>query len=204
MRRGLQALLAALALLPAVGCGQVPPTAELESAEGAAPAAGAAVLYRQDPGASPLAMRFQDGPGALADDFAVPAGTSWRVDEVELVGDLHEPSLSLRFYRDRDGAPGPLVHAFSAPPYAVTAVSDEERVYRVRLPAVLTLPAGRYWLGVYGARGEAFDWREFPYASGQPLHFTSDEARWSNMGDYGEHGCCDLAFAILGRAGSAE
>lgn len=184
--------------MAAVGSAQSPPPVGTGADAGVGAPAQSTTLYRQGPAGGALALRFQEGSGVLADDFTVPAGQVWTIDAVGLVGGLHDTSLAIRFYEDAEGSPGRLIDAFTAPPFATQLVREDENVYRVRLPRAITLPAGTFWLGVYYGSGEAFYWREFDHANGQPLHFTSDEVHWSNMGDYSDHSCCDLAFDILG------
>jgi hypothetical protein len=94
-----------------------------------APAAPNVVLYDQYDNAGALAVSSQDYETAydtidsfVADDFVVPAGETWNIDEVDVQGFYFNggpsPSFHVYFYQDAGGLPGTNVYTALAQPYS--------------------------------------------------------------------------------------
>jgi hypothetical protein len=91
------------------------------------------------------ALDFFDSQAA--DDFIVPAGQTWQVTEVDVVGeyDASGPAESFHVFFYENGAgdlPGSLVASRLESPY--TGSSD----FLITLTQPVTLPEGHYWVSV--------------------------------------------------------
>jgi hypothetical protein len=119
---------------------------------------GRATLYDQnddDAGGAVSAQNFEElfdlFDDMAADDFAVPAGQAWRIEEIDLTGAYwaaQDPgpaeSFNIEFLTDASGVPGVAVYAATIVPAA-----DDEGSVVIRLePAALLGPGADYWLSV--------------------------------------------------------
>jgi hypothetical protein len=94
-----------------------------------------------------------------ADDFTVPKGKSWLIDEVVIsfiYYAIPSPtvSLSVRFYTDNGGMPGDLHTEFSN---IIVNTTDFINSGVIPLPGVANLNEGTYWISVvanYGVPGD--------------------------------------------------
>jgi hypothetical protein len=100
----------------------------------------------------------------VADDFTVPAGQTWSIDEVLSVwpaegSDLANlPSINVVIYADTgSGAPGGPLYTRPALPVVPQAPDEEKEifVYEVPLTGVPVLGPGRYWLSLQAQGSEA-------------------------------------------------
>ena len=125
-------------------------------------AAGAEVLYDQTdhsgtPTADPSGQNFapsNDFPGSsydlVADDFVVPAGQTWSINEVDVFGTYGgDPPPAVNVYIFANGSGGPGSKLFEQ--IGVTASGGPN--YRVPL-LVPTLGPGAYWIAVQQAGAE--------------------------------------------------
>ena len=150
-------------------------------------AAGAAVLYDQtdnagtptaaaaDPNFSP-SNDFSNGNGdRSADDFTVPAGQSWAIDEIDVAGAFSMPAsetVNVYIYADDSGHPGPeLLNE------AATATGGPD--YAVPVSGAPVLGAGHYWLTVQlkGATASTYwAWTTRTVQSGDPAQWVANVA----------------------------
>ena len=85
----------------------------------------------------------------LADDFAVPEGTRWKLHEIYIEGTYFDSigparSLNIAFYRNRRGLPRRLIAKYDE----IAIADDHFGSFVVRLPESLKLKPGRYWMSV--------------------------------------------------------
>ncbi|KAB2966143.1 MAG: hypothetical protein F9K18_06005 [Thermoanaerobaculia bacterium] len=114
-----------------------------------------AILYDQtdNPGTNGFpSQNFEPANNAFdnqgADDFVVPAGTTWLVDTVDVLGSYSAgggpvPNVDVFFYADAAGLPG--AEVFSALGVVPTDAAGD---LSVTLPVAAALPAGHYWVSV--------------------------------------------------------
>jgi hypothetical protein len=81
-----------------------------------------------------------------ADDFTVPAGPSWNVSRVDVIGQYYAGPINffdVIVYADAAGSPG-------APVYSATglAFTQSTNVFTINLTSAAVLPAGTYWISV--------------------------------------------------------
>jgi hypothetical protein len=94
-----------------------------------------------------------------ADDFTVPKGKSWLIDEVVIsffYWTIPSPTVSLtvKFYTDNGGMPGDLHTEFSN---IIVNTTDLTNTGAIALPGVANLNEGTYWISVvanYGVPGD--------------------------------------------------
>jgi hypothetical protein len=148
--RGVGVGTAVCALILAAGSGGATGAATAQSL----PKAG--VLYSQnaDPqGAGLISTVFPDGyndwTSTGADDFAVPAGQTWSVQDVDVTGKYAArkgpapQSVNVVFYADGGGTPGdPLAS------YQLAVKAKNGPSYQLALGTAETLAAGTYWVSV--------------------------------------------------------
>jgi len=112
-----------------------------------------AIYEQSDPSAqSAISQNFLDF-GVLvqaADDFTIPSGTTWEIDRFIANGATLTASLiteaTVVVYRDNDGRPGEEVYNSGS----VTLISEpDDYNLNLKLPEVLELGEGSYWLSVY-------------------------------------------------------
>lgn len=116
----------------------------------------------------------------MADDFSVPAGATWDIEQVSAQGSYFgggqtAGSFNVAFYADSSGAPGAPVAGcvYSAAPYG-----EVGGAFNIALPAACSLEGGPqgsvYWVSVQ-ARLNAnpnvdWGWRERSVQSGNGAH----------------------------------
>jgi hypothetical protein len=171
------------------------------------PKGGQVVLYDQYDNATvtpPVDITSQDFEPDFdafdtqaADDFVVPAGETWNIEEVDVLGEYNggpAESFHVFFYQDAGGLPGTLVDTRLANPFT----GDPDFVITLTSPVILT--AGTYWVSVqsrqdFGTAGQWF-WHNRDVQSGSG-------AAWQNPGDGFATGCTTwvtkTACALLGQ-----
>jgi hypothetical protein len=211
----------------AKGAPQQPTTGVPIHVQPAAPAAPNVVLYDQLDnlaGTGPSSQEFEAAQAAYndqtADDFTVPAGQDWTVNEVDAGGSYFNgsgPALSFNvvFYNSTtSGAnivPGTAVYTATAQTYTESA-----GVFAITLSTPVTLPANaHYWVAVQArmdfAVGGQFAWTDRNAAT------AGSPAVWRNPGSgFGDPTCVnwnlratcvtgstgtDQTFRIVGTAG---
>ncbi len=147
-----------------------------------------------DAGVGTISQNFESTFDAYdsqaADDFTVPAGETWTVFEVDVVGRFTEFSGSFRhansenvfFYQDSGGLPGDLIHAFPS----LKGTGSENGSFAIPLSGKgLALKTGHYWIsvqiGMDAGYGEWF-WDNQTTTEGDP-------AAWQNPGNGFGTGC---------------
>lgn len=156
-----------------------------------APTAPNVVLYDQYDNAGLAATSSQDFEAAydafddfVADDFVVPTGESWTIDEVDVQGVYFNgagPSVSFHvfIYQDAAGLPGAQVYSALDQTYT----GGPDFVITLATPAVLS--EGTYWISVQSRMdflvGGQFGWQD------RTLQSNSASA-WQNPG--GGFGVC--------------
>ena len=123
------------------------------------------------------------------DDFIIPAGQIWNINEVDVIGESSEPpappdSFHVFFYTDSGTLPGTLVASRLANPYSGFFT------FFIRLTSPVTLAEGAYWVSVQA--------REDSAASGQwfwdnRLVISNFGAAWQNPGGGFGEGCLTWA-----------
>jgi photosystem II stability/assembly factor-like uncharacterized protein len=119
--------------------------------------------------------------GALAqsaDDFTIPAGQSWSIEEVAVSGSYRIATsvndVRVVIYQNDGGKPGAEVYSSGA----LVPANPASPNFTVKLPEALTLPEGTYWLSVYPnlAFGAGFQWywANQTAISGAPAHFRDN------------------------------
>ncbi|HET7079298.1 MAG TPA: hypothetical protein VFM49_17835, partial [Chloroflexia bacterium] len=154
------------------------------------PAAPNVVLYDQYDNASasqntssqqfePTLAQYNDQG---ADDFVVPGGVAWTVNEVDVVGDrsttTSPASFNVFFYANSGTLPGTPVYTATAQTYTRTGT---DYVISLATPAVLA--TGTYWVSVQarlnagtGGTANQWYWRNRTVQSNNP-------AAWRNPGN---------------------
>lgn len=163
-----------------------------------------AVLYDQMDNGTHFYITSQDYPAAeasfntqTADDFTVPAGSTWNVDSVVVFGSTNtftQPThFIVYFYQVSGILPGVPVYTATAQPYVVVhdaPASPVTGVFTVSLSAPANLGAGTYFVSVqaYLVRSsdhEQWFWRDRSVQSG-------NKAAWRNPGGgFSSTGCID-------------
>jgi len=130
-----------------------------------------------------------------ADDFTVPNGKIWDVEEVYAYGwygadSTEAPSddVSVFFYADNNSKPGTEVKTFhNLKPY------DSSGELTIHLPQTLTLEQGRYWLSIQPKRNSPRDGNWFWLTSNV---LKGAYAHWRNPGDGFGNGCTDWGRVV--------
>lgn len=148
-----------------------------------------------------------------ADDFEVPAGESWTIEQVFVGGLNQAPSLPTTvanvfiYADDGSGAPGAAIYTEMG-----ASLTDSGGDITVTLATPQALSAGVYWVSVQPERDWFIDgpWYWYQSATTQGAEF-----HWRNPGDGFGTGCTswgaatpclaaddvDLAFALYGESG---
>ena len=146
------------------------------------------VLYDQTDGAATTGTRSQNFEAAsssfdlqAADDFVVPAGHTWTIQQVNVQGLYFNgpgsaSSVNVTFYSDSANLPGVAV---SGGTYANVPVTDNGGNFTITLPSRCVLSAGTYWVSVranmnYNTGGQ-WAWRDRTVLS-------NSGAVWQNPG----------------------
>ncbi len=156
---------------------------------------------------------FDTFDSMAADDFVVPGGTRWNVEQVYVLGTYGVfpgplNSVNVAFYRDNAGLPGTTVAQFNS----LIPDSGINPEITVTLPAPVQLNQGTYWMSLQTnidfTVGGQWYWTEFAVQN-------NSESAWMNPGDAYTTGCTswsrritdcavgispDLTFQILGQA----
>jgi hypothetical protein len=151
-------------------------------------------LYQQLDDLYPIGV---SSGGYLADDFIVPSGERWVLDEIgltrlELPGPL-QPSYTLRFFAANPAdpqVPGALIATRSFTP-GETVVRDGLRILPISEP--LVLQSGTYWVGISGFGTQV---RTPPTGQGAVMDAGGGYAFLSDRLDPPMP--ADLAFALFG------
>jgi hypothetical protein len=121
----------------------------------ARPAAPSVVLYDQydnDSGIGVVSQNFEAAndpfDSTLADDFVVPSGQTWNINEVDVAGQYFNgpgpaASVNVVFYSDSSGLPGSAVATRNN-----LAPTDTAGAFVIPIPSAVTLGAGTYWVSV--------------------------------------------------------
>jgi hypothetical protein len=137
----------------------------------------------------------------MADDFTVPPGTTWAIDEVDADGaDYGAPpsSFVIAFYEDTGGLPGSLVQDRPA----LTATRSPgfwgpQAHHSFDLGDPVLLGPGAYWMSIGGAMptpGDLWSWSARAITNGSPV-------AWGRQGvGFFGHEAGDLLFALGGTA----
>jgi len=175
-------------------------------------------LYDQtghDSGIAIVSQNFEDDfdtyDTMVADDFAVPEGTRWRIREIEVIGTYFNgigpaQSLNISIHRNKDGLPGKLVAKYDS----IAMVDDNQGSFVVRLPNWLTLKPGGYWISVQ-ANMDFVEGGEWGWETASIV--VHDPALFQNPGDGFASGCTtwaplkscidsaqgDMLFALRGK-----
>jgi hypothetical protein len=159
-----------------------------------APIAPNVVLYDQYDTPGTYAVASQDFEAAYdsldsftADDFVVPSGENWTIDEVDIQG-LYDngsgPAVGFHvfIYQDAAGLPG--TNVYTGLSQAYTSADDVNFVITLSPSAVLT--PGTYWISVQArmdfALGGQFDWQDRSI-------LANTAGAWQNPGDGFGTGC---------------
>src|SRR6186997_2091974 len=158
----------------------------------AKPAAPAVVLYDQydnQAANSTSSQNFEASFDAyddeLADDFVVPSGDTWSINQLDAAGVYYNGagpavSVNLRFYDNASGLPGGSVATRTD-----LAMTDSGGSFVVPIPSPVVLGPGTYWVSVQA---------NMDFSSGGQWGFTdrsvqsNSEAAWQNPG--GGFGVC--------------
>src|SRR5690606_16444180 len=159
---------------------------------------------------------FPDYVVQAADDFVVPAGTTWNVTQVFAAGQYNSgggPALGVNvyIYADAGGEPGSEVAAFTDLGFTTSGVA----AMTVNLPAPVVLPEGTYWLSVQPVMDFSIDGYWSWWTEGVQIGAS---AQWRNPEDGWGTGCTDwnpitscwndedpdLTFQIYGTVAAGE
>lgn len=193
------------------------------------PEGASVLLYDQNNNAANNGVPDQDFEAAFdtydseaADDFVVPAGTTWQVDEVRTVGTTGTPggsTVDVIFYSNSAGGGDPDLPGAPVAGCSYTNLTPVDNLgsFTIVLPAACTLPAGTYWVGVQTNQSFASNGQHF--WSNRSVQ-TGSEGVWRNPGDGFASGCLtfrpqtvcgvgggaspDLLFQIWGTVGAAQ
>lgn len=134
---------------------------------------------------------FDTYDSEAADDFVVPAGPNWLVDEVRTVGTTGTPggsTVDVVFYSNSAGGGDPDLPGAAVAGCSYTALTPVDTLgsFTITLPTTCSLPPGTYWVSVqtnqnFAANGQHF-W------SNRSVQ-TGSESVWRNPGDGFASGC---------------
>ncbi|MDZ7813795.1 MAG: hypothetical protein U5L74_12095 [Ideonella sp.] len=157
-----------------------------------------AVLYDQnnnDAGNALTSQNFEADFDAFdnqgADDFVVPAGVSWKVQEVVITGAYYNgagpaPTVRVTFYGSKGGKPAKVRADFAA----VVPVDNGTGSFTLALPKAVKLKPGAYWVSVQAnmdfSAGGQWGWQARTVQS-------NGGAQWQNPGDGFGSGCTTYA-----------
>ncbi|MDQ3930684.1 MAG: hypothetical protein M3328_16255, partial [Chloroflexota bacterium] len=122
-----------------------------------------------------------------ADDFIVPAGKTWTLSQVEVLGfpvttTIQPASFNVFIYNDNSTLPGSLVASYANLSYVQSPTTG---VYTIDFPSTL-LNTGTYWVSVQAntaAAGNRWAWS----SSDQPA--VNNGSAWQNPGNGFGSGC---------------
>ena len=115
--------------------------------------------------------------GYAGDDFVVPAGETWQIDQIFVPGSYTAgagpaPNFDVTLYDDLGGAPNVIV----ANKTAVSPLSDVDGDITLDLNSSIVLTAGTYWLSVnanmnFAGPPEQWFWTARTVQTGAPYHW---------------------------------
>lgn len=162
---------------------------------------GQAVLYDQNDNDSGIGITSQNFEASLdiydnqgADDFKVPAGFKWKVNEVDVTGVYYNgaglaPTVHVTFYKNLNNLPNSAKVVADYP--AVVPTDNGLGSFVIKLPTAIKLKPGKYWVSVYVnmdfALGGQWGWETRTVQSGNP-------AAWQNPGDGFATGCTSWGY----------
>lgn len=176
------------------------------------------VLYDQDDddfgGAVPSATEFQGyGPAQAADDFVVPAGTSWHLTEVDATGsgsDCSGTSVNVFLYGDASGTPGTPVYTAALDEGDGVSITGE---CSFSIPVDATLAPGHYWLSVQADGADNWSWELRSTVAGTAAMWQiSSDPFGTGCSSWGDVNTCvggwlgqpvDLMFTLRGSSTSS-
>ncbi len=169
----------------------------------------AAVLYEQfDDQSLNLAASQQFEPtfsaydNQTADDFSVPTGETWVLDQVEVAGSYstsgHADAVNVFIYANSGSVPGPAVISQTN---LIPSIGLDTGSFLIPLASPVTLPTGTYWLSVqtnqrYDPNGQWF-WRNRHTGQGfaatwrNPANGFGRCANWNTRSNCGLSGYLD-------------
>jgi hypothetical protein len=190
----------------ALPCVATPVASTTQSGGAVVPPVGRDTLVDQtgDPGTGITAQDFESAYDAYdaqgADDFVVPAGETWTIDYVAVIGSwsVSGPAnaVNIEFYADGGGMPGASVCSY--PGAAPIDVYDAN--FAVNLPTDCVLTEGTYYVSVQGQVDYATGGQWFWYLNGSA---NGTAWFWQNPGNGFGTGCTSWAdgFGCLGYTG---
>jgi len=162
---------------------------------------------------------FEYGYGAIAraaDDFEVPAGQTWTINQIDLpgrylsggMGDYYSAvgAVRIKFLADDSGKPGAEVADQLITLYPPTIQYDPN--LELVIPGGVTLPAGIYWMVVYtdvwGEVWQSWYWKSTDSLTRHPAMFRNtdpdfpDVFNWTPVGEVFSHPDVDMLFTLHG------
>ncbi|MEO8287330.1 MAG: S-layer homology domain-containing protein [Chloroflexota bacterium] len=126
----------------------------------------------------------------LADDFVVPAGQTWYLDEVDVAGRIEAgmgpvESFNVIVYTSGGTVPGSPVYTSTNVPYTLQGAGE----YRLPLVTPPVLAAGTYWMMVQGNLAYSTAGQFMWYNRALQSH---NAAAWYNPGDAYQTVCTEL------------
>ena len=124
---------------------------------------------------SQLFSNFGNSLAQSADDFVIPAGQSWQIEEVVAVGGVNgSPTFTdvrVEIYADSAGKPSSMLYQSGA----LVPASPNSPTLAVRLPEAINLTEGTYWISVYPVLaftgGNQWFWSAQATVNGSPANF---------------------------------
>ncbi len=152
-----------------------------------------------------------------ADDFVVPPGTVWLVEQVRTVGTTGTPggsTVQVNFHTNTGALPGAIVPGCS---YTGIAPTDTLGSFTINLPTACTLAAGTYWVAIqttqnFASFGQHFWSNRTTQSNSQSVWrnpgngFATSCLDWTAQTTCGVGGGAspDLLFEILGAIGGSD
>jgi hypothetical protein len=141
-----------------------------------------------------------------ADDFIIPSGQTWTVDEVDVAGIVTNgngpvESFNVTVYADAAGLPGTAVYTAGALPYTTPGGTE----FDIPLPVAAILGPGHYWLMVQANLGFFTGGGQWGW-SNRSLQ-SNTVAAWYNPGDGWGTNCTEswgLRWACQGDIASPD
>ncbi|HVG00277.1 MAG TPA: hypothetical protein VND68_10590, partial [Chloroflexia bacterium] len=134
-----------------------------------APSAPQAIVYDQYDNANEAVFSYcasgtcnDTRHSQAADDFVVPGGQTWTIDEVDVGGNLvsgpNEPtSFNVTFYNNTGTAPNGLPSTVVISYTNLATFIGTQPAYTITIPSTV-LPAGTYWVSVQGVGTSSWQW----------------------------------------------
>ena len=131
---------------------------------------------------------FDTFDSQAADDFVVPAGQTWIVQQVNVIGEYSggggpAASVNVTFYSDSATLPGAAVAGGTYA--AVPITTDTAGAFTIALPTSLVLTEGTYWVAVQTNMDLSFG----QWFWDNRLVQSNSGAAWENPGDGFGTGC---------------